>query len=43
MRTFKSAQKSAYTNKSAHKSTLKGTFGSSDPIWVICDKTDWKW
>ena len=33
MRTFKSAQKSALTNKSSQKSTLKSTFGSSAPIW----------
>ena len=33
MRTFKSAKKSAFTNKSAQKSTLKSTFGSSEPIW----------
>ena len=35
MRTFKSAKKrakSAFTNKSAQKSTLKSTFGSSEPI-----------
>ena len=30
----KSAKKSAFTNKSAQKSTLKGTFGSSAPIWL---------
>ena len=38
MRTFKSAQKSAkksaLTNKSAQKRTLKSTFGSSAPICV---------
>ena len=39
MRTFKSAKKrakkSAFTNKSAQKNTLKSTFGSSEPI---CEK-----
>ena len=28
-------KKSAFTNKSAQKSTLKSTFGSSEPIWEI--------
>ena len=32
MRTFKSAQKSVFANKSAQKRTLKSTFGSSAPI-----------
>ena len=35
MRTFKSAQKSAFANKSAKKSTLKSTFGSSEPICIL--------
>ena len=35
MRTFKSAQKSAFANKSAQKSTLKSTYGSSGPIWCF--------
>ena len=40
MRTFKSAQKSAFANKSAQKSTLKSTFGSSEPIWQEVENPD---
>ena len=32
---FKKVQKSAFANKSAQKSTLKSTFGSSEPICCI--------
>ena len=32
--------KSAFANKSAQKSTLKSTFGSSEPIWQEVENPD---